>query len=117
MGDVQEYVISPEGMSPALPREPPFGVMATKQTHMQILSLMCLTSPPKPLLMNDWSHLLVANGSGGDELQRLDAAKAVQAAWQGELVVLANTIDERNSDRAQPFDKMNPRSMNSAVSV
>ena len=100
-------------MSPVLPREPPFGVMATKQTHMQILFLMCLTSPPKPLLMNDWSHLLVANGSGGDELQRLDAAKAVQ----GELAVLANTIDERNSDRAQPFDKMNPRSTNSAVSV
>lgn len=114
-GDVQEYQVSPEASPHALPKEPKFGVMATKQSHTLVVSLVCMTSLPKPMLLNDWTHLLVPKQD--NPKQSIATATAVQQSWQSELEALVVTIDERNRTRSKPFDKMNPRLMNSAVSV
>ena len=47
VGDVQEYLVSPDGCPAALPKEPKWGVCATKQQGTLALALICLTSPPK----------------------------------------------------------------------
>ena len=89
--------------------------MATKQSHTLVVSLVCMTSLPKPMLLNDWTHLLVPKQDNPKE--SIATATAVQQTWQSELNALVVTIDERNRTRSKPFDKMNPRLMNSAVSV
>lgn len=114
-GDVQEYQVNPEAAPHALAKEPKFGVMASKQSHTLVVSLVCMTSLPKPLLLNDWTHLLVPKQDNPQ--QSIATVTAVQQTWQCDLQALAVTIDERNQTRSKPFDKMNPRLMNSAVSV
>ena len=108
--------MNPEAAPHALPKEPKFGTMASKQSHTLVVSLVCMTSLPKPMLLNDWTHLLVPKQPDNTK-QSIAAATAVQQTWQSELEALVVTIDERNQTRSKPFDKMNPRLMNSAVSV
>ena len=110
--------MNPERGPHALAKEPKYGVMASKQSHHTlVVALVCMTSLPKPLLLNDWTQLLVPKQEENTQQKSIATVTVVQQTWQSELEALVVTIDERNQTRAKPFDKMNPRLMNSAVSV
>jgi hypothetical protein len=84
------------------------------QTYFQQIALICLTSVPMPLLINDWSHLYEIYK---DQLEKHQKILNNLNEWQNELKALSASINNRNMHRLQPFDWMNPACMNCSVSV
>lgn len=64
------------------------------------------TGMPQVNLINDWSHLFTT----GPEA-------AVVEKWQDALLVLSDTINEDNQNRAFPSNYLNPRYLDSSVAI
>jgi hypothetical protein len=63
-----------------------------------------------PLLLNDFSHTLLKD-------DKLPVTKKLLDEFQAGLVELSHTIDERNEKRRWPSNSVNPKAMQSSVSV
>lgn len=103
VGSIVEYLVHPDGlMSKICPGQ----TIADAQTFAQDLTIISLTGLRQPALMNDWEHLYE------DE----DDKKYVREC-QKELAKLSNEIDESNKSRLYPYDVMNPKMLESSVSI
>ena len=84
------------------------------QTAFQGLSLMSLTSPEMPKLLNDWSHIF--NDPALPDAPKAEILKNMRT-WQQRLRDLSKEIKGRNYFRAIPFYCLDPAQLQVSVSV
>ena len=67
-----------------------------------------------PMLMDDWSHILVCDKYSGEQRT---AVGSVIRSFQADLLQLSKEIEERNKTRRHKFESFNPIYLESSVSV
>ena len=100
VGSIVEYLVHPNGL---MPKICPDKTIADVQTFAQALIIISLTGLRQPGLMNDWEHLF-------------DDPKHARV-FQQELFNLSQEIDSLNLKRIVPYNVMNPKILESSVSI
>ena len=88
------------------------------QTFILEVCLMSITSAKMPLLISDWWDGGIFSGmSFPPEPNQIEKLHANYNSWQQELAGYSIEIERRNNLRDQPFNAMNPKYLDSSVSV
>ena len=100
VGSIVEYLVHPDGLMPKVCKDK---TIADAQTFTQALIVISLTGLRQPALMNDWEHLFT------------DVKYTQQ--FQMDLLELSKQIDKLNETRLVPYNVMNPKVLESSVSI
>ena len=111
IGGLGTYVASPELVTAQL--RPGIEIKGLHEAIAQI-ALTLGTGHLKPMLLDDYTHLLVKD-------QHYNQTKQVFVRLQAELAALSTHIAKRNEERVAagryPFHRMDPANMRTSVSV
>ncbi len=107
VGNVAEYLVD---ASVATAKLRPNENMADIQASFQALLVAMLTGRPQPLLMNDFSHLLLRD-------EHFATTQKVFTNFQEDLETLAQAIDARNRVRPYTTEAFQPRLLLSSISI
>ena len=99
-GSIVEYLVHPDGL---MPKICPNKTIADAQTFAQALIIIALTGIRQPALVNNWDHLFE-----DDECVR---------EFQKDLISLSEHIDVLNTKREIAYNVMNPKVLESSVSI
>lgn len=102
VGSIVEYLVHPDGL---IPKVCPGKSIGDVQTFAQALIIIALTGIRQPSLMDDWKHLF--------EEKAHDIVKSLQI----ELAKVSDIISDRNKNRKIKFWSMDPRILESSVSI
>ena len=101
-GSIVEYLVHPNGL---MPKVCPGKSVADVQTFAQALIIIALTGIRQPSLMDDWKHLFE------------EKAHDIVESLQIELAKVSDEISDRNKNRKIKFWSMDPRILESSVSI
>jgi len=88
----------------------PGAEMADVQASVQAMSIALVTGFQQPLLMDDWTHLILHDN-------RYNETRHVLDSFQQELAALSERVDELNTLRRFKVNAFNPRIVASSVSI
>ena len=84
--------------------------MQSKNDWVATAILVMLTGVRNPMILNDFSHVLLKD-------DKLHQNKQILQAWQNELLLLVEKIEQRNKTRRIPFECVNPKNLECSVSI
>ena len=102
VGSIVEYLVHPDGL---IPKICPDKSMSDVQTFAQSLIIIALTGIKQPSLMDDWTHLYE------------EKAHSVVRSFQTALDTVSDAISTNNKGRSIKFWAMDPRILESSVSI
>ena len=102
VGSIVEYLVHPDGL---VPKVCPGKSIGDVQTFAQSLIIIALTGIKQPSLMDDWTHLYE------------EQAHNIVRSFQTDLDTVSNMISTSNKARIIKFWAMDPRILESSVSI
>lgn len=107
VGAAGEYVADPRVAGGKIR---PGSELADVQAAVQVLSIALVTSFKQPMLLDDFTHLLLRDAHFGRTRRLFDE-------FQRELVALADAVERRNARRRFKLNAFNPRRLACSVSI